>query len=256
MRSAQGIEVLELSAHTVFGPTTIYPTVIFDDHNLVLVDTGFPGVLAAIRQAFVQMDIPFERLTHIIMTHHDIDHIGSLAAILKEIPHKVEVLAHVDEKPYIGGDLPPLKAHSRPNPQMTEHLKLLPEEQRQAVLSVFQNFSAYTAPVDQPLTDSQELPCCGGITIIHTPGHTPGHICLYLRKSKTLIAGDALFIEGGQLVPAPPFVCHDCRQALQSLSRLTHLDIEQAVCYHGGVYTGDVAQRIGELLNNEQWDET
>ena len=51
----------------------------------------------------------------------------------------------------------------------------------------------FTVGVDRIVEDGEELPFCGGITVIHTPGHTPGHICLYIGQNKTLIAGDALF---------------------------------------------------------------
>jgi len=49
--------------------------------------------------------------------------------------------------------------------------------------SVFQSqkldYLEFTVNVDKTLEDGEELPFCGGITVIHTPGHTPGHICLY-----------------------------------------------------------------------------
>ncbi len=42
------------------------------------------------------------------------------------------------------------------------------------------------------LADGQRLDLAGGVRVIFTPGHTPGHIALYLERSRTLIAGDAL----------------------------------------------------------------
>ena len=53
--------------------------------------------------------------------------------------------------------------------------------------------------VDMAVADEEVLPYCGGITVIFTPGHTPGHICLYLNQSKILIAGDALVAVHGEL---------------------------------------------------------
>ena len=43
-----------------------------------------------------------------------------------------------------------------------------------------------------------------GVEIVSTPGHTEGHICLYLYEFKTLIAGDALFVQDGELVISLP----------------------------------------------------
>jgi glyoxylase-like metal-dependent hydrolase (beta-lactamase superfamily II) len=65
-------------------------------------------------------------------------------------------------------------------------------------------FQSSKVNVDRTLKDGEELPYCGGISVIFTPGHTLGHICLYHKQSKTLIAGDILDIDGGKLVTAKP----------------------------------------------------
>ena len=109
------------------------------------------------------------------------------------------------------------------------------------------NYKKLKCTVDRTLADGGELPCCGGITVIHTPGHTPGHICLYHKETKTLISGDALFVEDGQLVPAHPFTNLDPDLAARSLKKLSRYDIEAVVCYHGGLYSDDANRRIAEL---------
>ncbi|EIJ79963.1 metal-dependent hydrolase [Bacillus methanolicus PB1] len=53
--------------------------------------------------------------------------------------------------------------------------------------------------VTKTLKDNQFLPICGGIKVISTPGHTPGHISLYLEESKILFAGDAMVCSNGIL---------------------------------------------------------
>ncbi len=55
------------------------------------------------------------------------------------------------------------------------------------------------AKIDQTLEDRQELPYFGGIEVIHTPGHTPGHISLYVKRSKMLVAEDAMICSEGIL---------------------------------------------------------
>jgi len=94
----------------------------------------------------------------------------------------------------------------------------------------------------------------GGITVIYTPGHTPGHISLHLKQSKTLITGDALFVDGGLLVPAPRYINFDKDLAMKSLEKFTRYDIEAVICYHGGVYTSNANQRIAGLINGQQQD--
>jgi len=76
---------------------------------------------------------------------------------------------------------------------------------------------------------------CGGIEVIHTPGHTPGHMCLYLRESKILVGGDAVNIsEDGKLAPPNPRNTPDMEQAMKSFEKIKSLDVKIIVAYHGG----------------------
>ncbi|HBE78511.1 MAG TPA: MBL fold metallo-hydrolase, partial [Firmicutes bacterium] len=160
-------------------------------------------------------------------------HIGGLSGILKHSPKKIELLAHEKEKPYIEGEKLPIKM-----PRMDA----MSEEQLEKMKIVYGN------KVNRVLIDGEVLPYCGGIIVIHTPGHTPGHSCLYLKSQKILIAGDAMNIAEGKLVgPAPQFT-YDMNMAMDSLEKLTQYDIEKAICYHGGLYQGPVNQRIGEII--------
>jgi glyoxylase-like metal-dependent hydrolase (beta-lactamase superfamily II) len=151
------------------------------------------------------------------------------------------------EKPYIQGELPAVKLAPERMALFDSQLAGLPEEQHLALKKAFENFRDLKTQVDRTLTDGEELPCCGGIIVIHTPGHAPGHICLYHKRSRTLIAGDLLFVKDGQLVPAPQFINHDSAAAIRSLEKLTPYDIETVICYHGGIYRDNPNRRIAEL---------
>jgi len=129
--------------------------------------------------------------------------------------------------------------------QFMEQLNSMPEEQREIMKALFEN--PPRASVDETRADGEEVPYCGGITVIHTPGHTPGHICLYVKESKTLIVGDALNIMDGELVGPNPQNTQDMDSAIKSLKKFTRYDIENVICYHGGLYTKDPNQRIAEL---------
>ena len=136
---------------------------------------------------------------------------------MTEPPQKASVLAHEKEKEYLEGRIPPFKATLADAPDSP-----YPAEMKAAFLSQKFDYLDYTVTVDRTLEDGEELPFCGGITIIHVPGHTPGHICLYIRQSKTSVAGDALSAEGGKLGP-PNFASLDWRLALRSLDKYTRL---------------------------------
>jgi glyoxylase-like metal-dependent hydrolase (beta-lactamase superfamily II) len=250
MRIAEGVEMLEISATVMGKVNVIHPMLLWDKENVLLIDTGYPGQLQLIREAMQNADVPFEKLTHIIITHQDIDHIGSLPSILKETPYKIEVLANATEKPYIQGELMLVKitpeAIARAEANLPEEI---PAEQRKAFISKLQN--PPNAPVDDIIMDGQELPYCGGITVINTPGHTPGHISLYHKPSRTLIAADAMIVEAGQLYGPVPAHAADYKTALRSLRKFTSFAIDQVVCYHGGLFTENPNQRIADLVTLE-----
>jgi glyoxylase-like metal-dependent hydrolase (beta-lactamase superfamily II) len=245
MKLADGVEALELPFKSPMGQGIIYPTLIWDNEAVVLVDTGFPGQLQQIREAMDRAGAPFEKLGKVIITHQDIDHIGTLPDIVRESPQKIEVLAHAEERPYIEGSKPLIKMNPERRAQM---LASLPEEQRRQSEAMFARFAnPPKAGVDTTVADGEALPYCGGITVIFTPGHTPGHICLYLNQSKVLITGDALVAADGKLNGPNPQATYDLETALKSLQKLTSYDIETVVCYHGGVYRDHANKRIAEL---------
>jgi len=244
MRLADGVEMLELPIRSFTGQNIIHPTLTWDDDTVVLVDAGFSGQLQQIREAMARAGVSFDRLDKVIVTHQDIDHIGGLPDIILESSHKVEVLSHEEEKPYIEGRKPLIKMNQA---RLSKRLMSLPEEQRQQAEALFAN--PPKASVDTAVADGEILPYCGGITVIFTPGHTPGHICLYLNKSKILVTGDALVAADGELRGPNPGATYDMDAALKSLKKLTRYDIETVVCYHGGVYRDHPNKRLAELAS-------
>lgn len=245
MKIADGIEMLDISMKLVGGASTVHPTLIYDDDTVILVDAGAPGSAPQIKKEMEDADVAFERLDKIIITHQDIDHIGGIKSILEELAD-VEVLAHEEDKPYIQGE----KKLVRMNAKFMERINALPEGQQEKVLHIFENTSAN---VDTTLADGDELDVSGGIITIHTPGHTPGHLCLYHKMSKTLVAGDSLNIADGQLVGPKKEMLNeeDAVQAMDSLRKFEDYDIENVVTYHGGLFSDNPNQRIKEIISRE-----
>jgi glyoxylase-like metal-dependent hydrolase (beta-lactamase superfamily II) len=248
MQVAPGVEMLELPATLMSGPGNLYPTMLWDQQGAVLVDAGLPDMAPQFIQAIARTGVPLEKLGRIIITHHDLDHIGSLEALQRSVPHRIEVLSHAEEVPYIQGERRPIKMTPEMLARMEEQMKDLPEERRTAMRAMMESMGKQKLKVDRMLGDGDTLPYCGGIQIIHTPGHTPGHICLYHKPSKTLIAGDALFVESGNLGPAPPFINADAPMAMASIKRLSGYDISNVIAYHGGLFQNNPNRRLKEIV--------
>lgn len=247
MKIANEIEMLEITSNILGKPDIIYPTIIHDKDTVILVDTGYPNQLSEFREAFKNVGIPFDSLSKIIITHHDVDHIGSLSSILEQSPtNTVETITHEIEKLYIQGEKRPVKLAL-----LESKLDSLPEQMKTVYKGLKAFYDNCHVNIDKTAADSEELPYCGGIAVIFTPGHTPGHICLYHKSSKTLIAGDCLGVENGVLTTSPSHINFDQNLYINSLKKLTKYDIVSVICYHGGLYRGNVSQRILELINKQ-----
>lgn len=85
MEIANGIYMLEISANILGKPSVINPTLIWDKDKVILIDTGFLGQLPQIRVAIEEVGVSFDQLNMVILTHQDIDQVGSLSSILKEL---------------------------------------------------------------------------------------------------------------------------------------------------------------------------
>ena len=247
MPLVEGIHMLDLSAVVLGKRAVIHPTVLWDEQDTILVDAGYPGQVSLFREAMAQAGVAFDKLTKIIITHQDVDHIGSLPAIIKEASLKLEVSASELERAFIQGERRLLKLTDAAIDRAVNSLPAdMPEAYRQAVRGFLLN--PPSANVDRTLGDGEVLPYCGGLVVINTPGHTPGHISLYHQASKTLIAGDALTVVDTHLRGPDPHATLDMGMAIDSLHRLAEYDIKAVICYHGGLYAGDdVNQRIATL---------
>jgi glyoxylase-like metal-dependent hydrolase (beta-lactamase superfamily II) len=242
MKIANGIEMMEIQINSMGRKTIIYPTLMWDNETVILVDAGMANSLPQIKIAIEDAGVPFEKLNMIIVTHQDIDHIGGIKEILTELP-QVKVLAHEEDKPYIQGE----KKLIRLNSKFMNRINEFPEKERNNILKMFENTSVQ---INRTLNDGEKLNYCGGITVIHTPGHTPGHICLYHNQSKTMIVGDAMNIIDGELVgPNKQIISEDeAKRAMMSLKKFENFDIEKVISYHGGFFDDNPNQKIRELL--------
>jgi hydroxyacylglutathione hydrolase len=112
------------------------------------------------------------------------------------------------------------------------------------------HFFGASAPkfhIDTLLTDGAEIDL-GDLTlsVIHTPGHTPGSICLYEATSKSLFSGDTVFPFGG--VGRSDLPGGGSKDLTRSISRLAKLDVRVLYPGHGQVTSNNVNEQIKQSL--------
>jgi glyoxylase-like metal-dependent hydrolase (beta-lactamase superfamily II) len=233
MRIANSVYVLPIPRSPQEASSFLNLTLIVDEENgNTLVDAGLPDQTEAIGAALGEAGIGVRDLRRIIFTHQDLDHVGSGAALVRQ--SGAQVLAHSADAPYIERRLRPLK----PSPEMIE--------QRPQIREVMEHLEPVS--VDEQLENDTRLELAGGTRVIFTPGHTPGHISLYLERSKILIAGDAVTAERGHLNGPNPLATPDIPTAIESLKRLADLDVDTIICYHGGVVSDDANGQLRRVI--------
>ncbi len=234
----EGVHVLEFEGPFRGTRVTVHPVVVEDPAGVLLVDTGLPGQLDTLRRLLAECGVELEQVRWCVLTHQDLDHTGNAPEVAAL--SRAEVCAHPMDAPYIEGERPLLKL-------APERLATLPPEAR----AFFEEWAQHPprVRVSRVLRDGEQLPVAGGVRVVYTPGHTPGHLSLYVERERVLVAGDALVVADGQLRGPRAEVTLDMEEAMRSVAKLAQLEPEYVVCYHGGVFGPGAAARLREIAS-------
>ena len=237
IKLSEHVYALPIETHLMGNPTVIYPALIVDEeHGATLVDTGIPGMKADFQAALEALGMDWSEVKRIILTHHDLDHIGSLPEIVEAT--RAEVLALEAEVPYVQGEKPGQKT-----PPAEVIASMPPEMQAR-----FAN--PPRATVTRVLQGGEVLDFAGGVQVIATPGHTVGHLSLFVVQDGVLITGDAMTSAGGQLNGPMERATPDMPEALRSVQKLAQLPAKTVLTYHGGVVDQYAAQQLTRVAGD------
>lgn len=199
-----------------------------DGDELTLVDVGLPGLTRTFLKAIRDAGRNPEDLRHIAVTHHHADHTGSLAPLVARIPGAT-IYAHPLDIPVIIGKQP----IPGPNPGSRLGKILGP------LIMRMQPTRLEHVDIQHPVQHGAEIPAAGGMTVIHTPGHTAGHVS-FLRPGKggILFVGDAAANMFGRVGLPIGMFSENMTQARESMRTIAELEFEAACFGHGTVITG------------------
>ena len=199
--------------------------------GLLLIDTGYPNsadkLFAAVREAGHDP----AHIRHLLLTHCHIDHGGSTAEVRRRTGART--YAHALDAPLLAQGIA-----ERPGTTRTPGLVNL------LVYLFFIKYAGTTyepVPIDQPLQHGEVLPLAGGLEVIHTPGHSAGHICLLLRQEGLLLAADICSHVAGLSYST---INEDIALARQSILRVAEYPFERAAFGHGNLLDERANQQL------------
>jgi hydroxyacylglutathione hydrolase len=150
-------------------------------------------------------------LETIILTHCHYDHTGGAGEVAAAFGAKIAI--HEDDAPLLG------------NPN--------------ASASSMFGEKAPSAVPDILLKGGEFF---GELEVIHTPGHTPGGICLYSARSKILFSGDTVFQDGS--FGRTDLYGGSTQQLIRSIEKLSLLDVSAMYPGHGDIVKEDASEQI------------
>jgi glyoxylase-like metal-dependent hydrolase (beta-lactamase superfamily II) len=193
-----------------------------EDDGLTLIDTTLPGGAKKILAAARELDAPILR---IVLTHAHGDHIGSLDALVGELPH-AEVIIGTREARLLAKDM-----------------TLDPGEPDVKLRGDYRG--AATKPT-RTVVEGERI---GSLEVIASPGHTPGHIALLDTRDRTLFCGDTFSTLGGvassaRMNPRFPLIIMGTWHrptVIDSAHKLSALEPARLAPGHGRVVASPVA---------------
>jgi glyoxylase-like metal-dependent hydrolase (beta-lactamase superfamily II) len=221
----------------VFG----HAYILTEADGMTLIDTGFPYSAAWILSYITWLGRQPEDLKRIIVTHADIDHAGCLGPLrsatgarLATSPVEAEAIGRGETSRRVGG-----------------------AGRLRGVIGIAASVvKAAPARVDELLADGDEMPILGGLRVINTPGHTPGHISLWSPSRKILFPGDSFAIRFNHFKPYQGWNVWDMEESIASFRRQADLRAELVCGGHrctrhnidGKFRRGAELFKIGEVL--------
>ncbi|WP_305350873.1 MBL fold metallo-hydrolase [Algoriphagus sp.] len=227
----------------------LFPSLLHCRGKLYLIDCGYEETFENYLEELNRQNFSIHQIEGIIISHDDIDHLGGLGKF-KDCKPSIRVLCGALEEPSVAG-----RVKSERLVQAENSLESLPAEHKNWAIGFIDSLkSIQRFEVNKTFDDGEVFE--EEVQIVHTPGHTKGHISLFIKGSKTLIANDALVIDKGEFEIANPAFTLDLDAALASVQKIKKLKAKKIICYHGGIMEKGIEAKLDSLLSRYHQHET
>ena len=201
---------------------TANPYILVDADGLSIVDTGLPGSEKKILAYIASLGKTPQDVKRILITHSDLDHVGGLAAL-----HKLTG-AHTYASQIEAGAI----AAGRASRQL--HRKGY--SMRRVIFTLLGPFMrAKPFKIDEIVSDGQVLPILGGLQVVDTSGHTPGHVSYYSPAGGILFCGDLMVSDEKGMHGSRPGLTWEDAKAREAEKRQAALGASIVCPGHGPV---------------------
>lgn len=225
MEIAPGVHAIELTSVRVraIELTSVRVHAILED-EITLIDAGLPGSRRGIERYLRRVGRSLSDVRRVVVTHGHPDHAGGARELARR---GIEILMH---------------------PADADRVRVgIGDAVRRPSRGRFFAAITPTPPEITPVVDGQILPVLGGLQVVHTPGHTPGSICLYGIRDRIVFTGDVLQRRRGRVTYASGLYSDDHAQARRSVQRLADLDVEMIVFAHFPALREGANEALAEL---------
>ena len=195
--------------------------VLIQGDELTVIDTGTAGNAKKIVNYVQKIGRHPSNVSTIILTHCHMDHAGSVKE-LKGLT-RAKVAVHAEDADFVSGKKPLPKPKNVLFRAVSSFIKLTPVQP------------------DIILEDNDKI---GQLTVIHTPGHTPGSIALLEEGKKALFAGDTLRFDGEKLSGSSEQFTLDMDKAKESIGKISVLSFDVMLCGHGEPLKPDASEAV------------
>ena len=225
-----------------YWPESANVYVFKDGGGISFFDVGCGAVASVDRLFSALKNLKWEArpVRKIILSHAHPDHMGAMDILLSEITPESIILHEIDlpyalnpEKLALSFDIPLCKENWTGVKSMDSDDKKGPEFD---LIAYFRFLGCSMCSVQPGRTVVEgDIVQLGDyhFQVFHTPGHAPGHISLYDRKKRLLLAGDIL----GEMVAWYAPSSGGAEGYLGSLRKIDDLDIDLILPSHGDVIT-------------------
>lgn len=220
----------------------------------VLVDPGWdsPEVLDTLGRGLRDIGTSLDDVQGVLVTHVHPDHYG-IAGRIRELSG-AWIGLHADDAAQIRerySDIEDLLERNRRWLREAGAPADAIDAVRFASVQVMQY--VLVAPPDRLVADGERLPVDGwGLRAIHTPGHTPGHLCFHERRERLLLTGDHVLPRITPNVGLHPLSGPDpLTMYLRSLDRLRELEVRRVLPGHEWTFTG-LEERLTQIRRHHQ----